>query len=70
MAKDSLAPLCLAVVTGLTFSGFIFHPLSIPCGIVATFVVLLVWFWPGHEPKPLSEEEPRQHVDATPLVTE
>jgi cytochrome c oxidase subunit I+III len=41
----SIFPFILAVVTGCTFTGFMFTPWSIPAGMFATFVVLFGWFW-------------------------
>jgi cytochrome c oxidase subunit I+III len=41
----SIFPIILALVTGATFISFMFTPWSIPAGLVASFIVLLGWFW-------------------------
>lgn len=53
MPTDTVWPLIAALCTGGTMIGFIFHPLAAPIGIAVILLVLLVWFWPTVETKPL-----------------
>jgi len=50
---DSIWPLCLAVVTGATLVGVLFHPAALPIGLALAFPVLFAWFWRDNEPKAL-----------------
>src|SRR4051812_23760130 len=55
LAVDSIWPLVLAIVVGLTMTWFIFSPWAIPVGAFASMLVLFAWFWRGTEPKHLIE---------------
>jgi cytochrome c oxidase subunit I+III len=50
LAEDSIWPFLLALVTGLSFTALIFHPVAFPIGLFLAFLVLLGWFWRGNEP--------------------
>lgn len=53
MSGDSLWPFSLAVVTGGTLIGLIFHPVAVPVGGALALATAAGWFWPSHEPKPI-----------------
>jgi cytochrome c oxidase subunit I+III len=55
LAVDSIWPVVLAIVVGLTMTWFIFSPWAIPGGAFASMLVLWAWFWRGTEPKHLIE---------------
>jgi cytochrome c oxidase subunit I+III len=54
----ALAPLAVAVATGVTFVGIIFTPWAFPAGIFVTAVALTGWFWPKDTSRELLEEQP------------
>ncbi|MFL6585087.1 MAG: cytochrome c oxidase subunit I [Chthoniobacterales bacterium] len=56
LAGDSIWPLCLGIVVGLTMLWFIFSPWSIPGGALGSLIILYLWFWRGNEPESVSEE--------------
>ena len=55
LAGDSIWPLCLGIVMGLTMLWFIFSPWSIPGGALASLIILYLWFWRGNEPESVNE---------------
>jgi cytochrome c oxidase subunit I+III len=55
LAIDSIWPLFLAIVAGGSFIVAIFTPWGIPVGAALSFIVLILWFWRGNEPKSLVE---------------
>jgi cytochrome c oxidase subunit 1 len=57
LAIDSIWPLLLAIVVGLTMLWFIFSPWAIPGGALGSCVVLYLWFWRGNEPEHLTAAE-------------
>jgi cytochrome c oxidase subunit 1/cytochrome c oxidase subunit I+III len=70
LKEDSIWPFLLALVTGLTFTAGIFHPVAFPIGMLFAFPVLLAWFWRGNEPRPLQLERLKQlPLPPTPLAT-
>ena len=50
LAGDSIWPLALAIVVGLTMTFVIFTPWTIPGGMFFSLIVLYAWFWRGNEP--------------------
>ena len=50
LAGDSIWPLALAIVVGLTMTFVIFTPWAIPGGMFFSLIVLYAWFWRGNEP--------------------
>jgi len=55
LAIDSIFPLLLAIVVGLTMTFVIFTPWAIPAGMFFSALVLFAWFWRGNEPQPIAE---------------
>jgi cytochrome c oxidase subunit 1 len=53
---DSIWPLALALVTGGSLTGLIFHPWAAPIGAVLATVVLICWFWQGSHSPAVPEE--------------
>ncbi|HZR04412.1 MAG TPA: cytochrome c oxidase subunit I [Candidatus Udaeobacter sp.] len=51
LATDSIWPLLLGIVVGLTMTFVIFTAWAIPAGMFFSLVVLYAWFWRGNEPK-------------------
>jgi len=51
LAEDSIWPFLLALVVGLSFTGLIFHPIAFPLGMGFAYLVFILWFWRGNEPK-------------------
>jgi cytochrome c oxidase subunit 1 len=51
LATDSIWPLVLAIVVGLTMTFVIFTAWAIPAGMFFSLLVLYAWFWRGNEPK-------------------
>jgi cytochrome c oxidase subunit I+III len=51
LATDSIWPLLLGIVVGLTMTGVIFTAWAIPVGMFFALIVLYAWFWRGNEPK-------------------
>lgn len=51
LATDSIWPLLLAIVVGLTMTFVIFTAWAIPAGMFFSLIVLYAWFWRGNEPK-------------------
>ncbi|HEY4758356.1 MAG TPA: cytochrome c oxidase subunit I, partial [Chthoniobacterales bacterium] len=47
LATDSIWPLALAIVVGLTMTFVIFTPWAIPAGMFFSLIVLYAWFWRG-----------------------
>ncbi|CAN5658578.1 cytochrome c oxidase subunit I [soil metagenome] len=45
LQSDSIYPFLLALATGGTFIGVIFHPIAIPIGGVLSVLALFGWFW-------------------------
>jgi cytochrome c oxidase subunit I+III len=69
MAGDSLLPLTAALITGCMLAGLLFHPLALPIGAALILLLMLRWFWPTHETKPLYDEHrPRTLPENAPLV--
>ena len=55
LAIDSIWPLLLAIVVGLTMTFVIFTAWAIPAGMFFSLIVLYAWFWRGSEPKSIIE---------------
>jgi len=55
LATDSIWPLALAIVVGLTMTFVIFTAWAVPVGMFFSLVVLYAWFWRGNEPKFITE---------------
>jgi hypothetical protein len=55
LAIDSIYPLLLAIVVGLTMLWFIFSPWAIPGGAAGSLIILYMWFWRGNQPQPFQE---------------
>ena len=55
LAIDSIFPLLLAIVVGLTMTFVIFTPWALPAGMFFSAIVLFAWFWRGNEPQPIAE---------------
>jgi cytochrome c oxidase subunit I+III len=55
MAKDSIKPFVMALATGGSLIGFIFHPIAAPIGIGLALLILAIWMWPTRETKPLKD---------------
>jgi cytochrome c oxidase subunit 1 len=51
LALDSIWPLALAIVVGLTMTAVIFTPWAIPFGMFFSMLMLFAWFWRGNEPE-------------------
>jgi hypothetical protein len=64
LPEDSIWPFVLGLVVSGTLVGVIFNPWAIPIGALLTYIVLILWFWRGNEPKSLMshEEAPPQGV--------
>jgi len=63
LAGDSIWPLALAIVVGLTMTFVIFTPWAIPGGMFFSLIVLYAWFWRGNEPRFIVEaSKPRPRV--------
>ena len=55
LAIDSIFPLLLAIVVGLTMTAVIWTPWAIPAGAFFSLIILYAWFWRGNEPQPIAE---------------
>jgi heme/copper-type cytochrome/quinol oxidase subunit 1 len=55
LAIDSIFPLLLAIVVGLTMTAVIWTPWALPAGAFFSLIVLYAWFWRGNEPQPIAE---------------
>lgn len=55
LAGDSIWPLLLALATGGTLLGAIFHPWAVPIGALFVLATLIGWFWRGNEPRVVSQ---------------
>ena len=55
LAIDSIFPVFLAIVVGLTMTFVIFTPWALPAGMFFSALVLFAWFWRGNEPQPIAE---------------
>jgi cytochrome c oxidase subunit I+III len=55
LATDSIWPLLLAIVVGLTMTFVIFTAWAIPAGMFLSLIVLYAWFWRGNEPRFITE---------------
>jgi cytochrome c oxidase subunit 1 len=55
LAIDSIFPLLLGLVVGLTMTVVIFTPWAVPGGMFCSMLVLFAWFWRGNEPQPIAE---------------
>ena len=65
LATDSIWPLLLAIVVGLTMTFVIFTPWAIPGGMFFSLIVLYAWFWRGNEPKFIVEAaKPKPQISA------
>src|SRR3954447_2794285 len=65
LATDSIWPLALAIVVGLTMTFVIFTPWAIPAGMFFSLIVLYAWFWRGNEPKFIVEaSKPKPQMPA------
>jgi len=63
LATDSIWPLLLAIIVGLTMTFVIFTPWAIPAGMFFSLLVLYAWFWRGNEPKFIVEaSKPKPEV--------
>ena len=60
LADDSIWPLLLAIVVGLTMTFVIFTPSAVPGGMFGSLLVLYAWFWRGNEPKFLTQAAKRR----------
>jgi cytochrome c oxidase subunit 1 len=57
MASDATWPVMLAVAVSAMWLGLAFHPLSVPLGLAAVGLILIGWFNPPKEPKPIHHPE-------------
>jgi hypothetical protein len=57
LPEDSIWPFVLGLVVGGTLVGVIFNPWAIPIGALLTYIVLVLWFWRGNEPKSLTSRQ-------------
>jgi cytochrome c oxidase subunit 1 len=65
LARDSIWPLALAVVVGLTMTFVIFTPWALPGGMFFSMLVLFAWFWRGNEPEFLTAQSKAESSGAT-----
>ena len=63
--EPTVAPVLLAVATGVTFIVGMFTPWGFTIGAVLGFFALLVWAFPGDKEK---EEEEREEIVEAPAV--
>lgn len=56
MAMDSLYPLCLAITVSCLMTGFIFHWLAVPLAAPVIACILIIWFTPSRETKPIHHD--------------
>lgn len=54
LPEDSIWPVMLALVVGAMLVAVVFQPWALPIGAVFIYVVLILWFWRGNEPKRLT----------------
>src|SRR5438045_1672137 len=65
LATDSIWPLALAIVVGLTMTFVIFTPWAIPAGMFFSLIVLYAWFCRGNQPKFIVEAaKPKPQISA------
>jgi cytochrome c oxidase subunit I+III len=67
LPEDSIWPLVLGLVVGGTLVGVIFNPWAIPIGALVTYIVLVLWFWRGNEPKSLTSPQKESKPGMLPL---
>jgi cytochrome c oxidase subunit I len=71
LADDSIWPLALAIIAGLTMTFVIFTPWAIPGGMFFSMLVLFAWFWRGNEPEFLTgKSKPETTPGATELAAQ
>jgi hypothetical protein len=37
--------------------GLVFHPLAVPIGMSAVLLMLIIWFWPTRDTKPIADPD-------------
>jgi cytochrome c oxidase subunit I+III len=68
MSKDSLWSFSTAVVTACTLMGVVFHPIAIPIGAVFVLAVLVGWFHPTNETKPIHNPQEQPDPESNHLM--
>jgi cytochrome c oxidase subunit I+III len=67
LSGDSIWPLVLGVIVGITFTSVIFHPIALVIGCGLAFLALFGWFWQGVDPHHLAlklQHESRGKVES------